>query len=125
MYIARVHCNCVARTRCSASFRVSRAFDGRLDARQFHQRVVRSLMASMNSFFGGARPKPSDKVTLCPTNPAFSESTCLDELKINGRQYTRKSALARGQRSRERRSPIWRFREDLVRVDDGLDVYYC
>lgn len=82
-------------------------------------------MASINPFVVGARPQPSDKVTLCPTNPAFSESTCLDELKINGRQYTRKSALAKGQRSRERRSPIWRFGEDIVRVDDGLDVYYC
>ncbi|KAF4546931.1 Hypothetical protein D9617_95g039960 [Elsinoe fawcettii] len=82
-------------------------------------------MASMNRFFGVVRPKPSDKVTLCPANPAFSESTCLDELKISGRQYMRKSALAKGQRSRERRSPIWRFGEDIVRADDGLDEYYC
>lgn len=106
-------------------FRVFRAFDVRLDARQLHQRVVHFLMASINPLFVDARPQPSDKVTLYPTNPAFSGSTCLDELKINGRQYTRKSALAKGQRSRERRSPIWRFREDIVRVDDGLDVYYC
>lgn len=79
-------------------------------------------MASMGSFLGGAGSRPTDKVTLCPTNPAFSKSTCPDDFKIHGRQYTRKSALARGHRSRERRSPIWRFGEDIVCVNDGIDV---
>jgi hypothetical protein len=79
----------------------------------------------MDSFLGGVGSRPTDKVTLCPTNPAFSKSTCPDDFKIHGRQYTRKSALAKGHRSRERRSPIWRFGEDIVCVNDGIDVYYC
>ncbi|KAM0708841.1 hypothetical protein Q7P35_005494 [Cladosporium inversicolor] len=82
-------------------------------------------MALMDSFLGSFGSRPTDKVTLYPTNPAFSKSTCPDDFKIYGRQYTRKSALARGHRSRERRSPIWRFGEDIVCVNDGIDVYYC
>lgn len=125
MYIALVHYACGACTRYSASSCVSCALEGCLDARQLRQRVVYSLIASINPFFGGACPQPLNKVTLCPTNPAFSENRCLDELKINSREYTRKSAFAKGQQLRERRSPVWRYGEDLVRVDDGLDVYYC
>ncbi|GAB7336563.1 hypothetical protein MBLNU13_g09833t2 [Cladosporium sp. NU13] len=82
-------------------------------------------MASINSYFGGVRSNASDKITLCPTNPAFSESTCLDSFKIRGSVYARKSSFATVHGSRERRSPIWQFGESLVRVKDGADVYYC
>jgi len=82
-------------------------------------------MATTSPLFGSARSRSSDKITLCSTNPAFSESTCLDKFTIHGNQYTRKSAFASLRRSRERRSPIWRFGEDLVRVEDGAEVYYC
>lgn len=87
--------------------------------------ITHLLMASINSYFGGVRSNASDKITLCPTNPAFSESTCFDSFKIRGSVYARKSAFATAHGSRERRSPIWQFGESLVRVKDGADVYYC
>jgi hypothetical protein len=82
-------------------------------------------MASINSYFGGVHSNSSDKITLCPANPTFSESTCLDSFKIRGSEYARKSAFATAHHPRERRSPIWRFGENLVRMTDGADVYYC
>jgi hypothetical protein len=82
-------------------------------------------MATTSSFFGSARFSASDKITLCPSNPAFSESTSLDKFMIHGNQYTRESAFASLRRAREQRSPIWRFAEALVRVENGAEVYYC
>ena len=123
-YMVEVHRNCGVFTRRT---RACFVFLGVLVAQDTSPPCLRytAAMASINSYFGGVRSKSSDKITLCPTNPVFSESTCLDKFMIRGSEYARKSAFTTVHRSRERRSPIWQFGETLVRVKDGTDVYYC
>jgi hypothetical protein len=93
-----------------------------LKTQESHISATYSPMASINSYFGGVHSNSSDKITLCPANPTFSESTCLDSFRIP-RQRICAQVGVRNSTPSERTTladlAIW---ENLVRMTDGADV---
>uniref|UniRef100_A0A9Q8PC99 Uncharacterized protein n=1 Tax=Passalora fulva TaxID=5499 RepID=A0A9Q8PC99_PASFU len=69
--------------------------------------------------------KNTTKVTLCLKNPKFDAELRLDEFNIDGVAYTRKNAVQQLKKGRTKISPIWAYREALVRNSDLREVYYC
>jgi hypothetical protein len=79
--------------------------------------LIRNRLNSTNNL--------TNSVTLDESSPSFEPEKQLTRFKLDSIDYMRKSEVASLRKARDKKSPVWRFGEALVRLNDKKEVYYC
>jgi len=82
-------------------------------------------MASTNAF--ALLHRRTDDITLCTYDPLFSEAKQLSRFCYRGfYEYVRKSEIATtSNKAAKKASIVWQFSEELVRIKDDAEVFWC